>query len=302
MTDAKDTQAGTSTREERILTYTSIPVPQWFFHENSLWHPYSEVISSKLEDTNKDHTYMITIDDYQFDLAKMSSFKKGASKQKHLRRGTWFYKVNGNWVPYDQTVCTLLESKWQKGEFKQPVLINNENPKKFVEFKNNTFSQFKPNKPQATKEVQRGWNGMVRSRYTETISIITTVTRDSIIAGPGEYSYTKPLQPGVPFLTVPKSSPVITQTIPIPNTPLHAQSVPSNGQFGSLPQSYPQQQQVPGFSGQPQIVYNPYQQQQAPPNGFSGQPQSMPNGPVFYPMNVSGDGITYPQPTAPPNY
>jgi len=118
---------------------------------------------------------------------------------KHLRRGTWFYKEKNNWTPYETTFSTILESKWQKGEFKQPVLIQDTRPQKFVEFKNNTFMQFKPNKPQANKEVQRGWEGKVLETVTEITSIITTVTRDAIITGPGSHPYSKPLQPGVPF-------------------------------------------------------------------------------------------------------
>jgi len=226
--------AGKSTREERILSYTSIPVPHWFYHENSLWHAYSDVISNTLEDTHKGHTHIITIDDYSFDLAKMTSFKKGASKQKQLRRGTWFYKQIGVILPYEAAVSAVLESVWQKGEFKQPVLITPD-PKRYVEFKNGVFTQFKPNKPQANKEVLRGWNGQVLETVTETTSIITTVTRDAIITGPGSAPYSKTLQPGVPFHTQLQNPSMNRSNSDAQYVPLQ---VGSTGNLPTIPQTY----------------------------------------------------------------
>jgi hypothetical protein len=287
-------QAGTATREERLLTYTSTPVPHWFYHENSLWHPYSDVVSSKLEETNKDHSYILTIDDYTFDLAKMTSFKKGASKMKHLRRGTWFYKEKNNWTPYETIHSNILESKWQKGEFKQPVCIVESRPQKFVEFKNGIFMQFKQNKPSANKEVQRGWEGKVLETVTETTSIITTVTRDAIITGPGSPPYSKPLQPGVPFhsLNLQQANSLSDiQYVPVQSVPsnghgtIHA--VPSSG-HGTL-HSVPSSGMIP--------IAN---LQQYPSNGI---PQNMQNGgqPVYYQLPAPGGQPQHVQMISPVN-
>jgi len=271
-------QAGTANREERLLSYTSFPVPHWFYHEKSLWHPYSDVISSKLEETNKDHSYTITIDDYTFDLAKFTSFKKGASKSKHLRRGTWFYKEKGNWLPYDSTIGNILESKWQKGEFKQTVCIVETRPQKFVELKNGVFMQYKANKPLANKEVQRGWNGQVLETVTETTSIITTVTRDAIITGPGSPPYSKPLQPGVPFHSLNlqhANSLSEVQFVPA-QTNGNMQQYPSNGNNNNIAVMAQPQNGGGGGGGGAPVYY------QMAAYGEGGQPQQVqmmaPNG------------------------
>jgi len=248
----------------------------------------------------------------------MTSFKKGASKLKHLRRATWFYKEKGIWLPYDTPVCSVLESRWQKGEFKQPVLIPPEKEKEFVEFKNGTFTQFKQNRPQMNKEAQRGWNAQVLESVTETTSIITTLTRDGIIVGPGSPPFTKTLQPGAPFPTLPHhanpmNNPADIQYVPQTN----GYPQPANGNFQTVPaiSGYPQgpsngnYQTVPMNGGYQQAPPNGNYQtvpmngayQQVSPNGnMAVMPHSLPNGAVYYP----GDGAHQPQVQmmAPPGY
>jgi len=252
---------------------------------------------------------MVTIDDYTFDLAKMTSFKKGASKTKHLRRATWFYKENGIWTPYELPVCDILEAKWQKGEFKLPVLITTENPKKFVEFKNGTFTQYKPNKPQNNKEVQRGWNATILESVTETTSIITTVTRDGIAVGPGTPPYSKNLQPNdiqyVPVQTAPsgKYQNIQANAPPYPqqmqaNTPPYPQQVQANAP------PYPQQVQPnapPLYPQQIQATAPPPYQTVPANNGYKQQvPYNTTNSPVVY--YNPGNGVPQVQMMPPPGY
>jgi len=171
-----------------------------------------------------------------------------------------------------------LESKWQKGEFKQTVCIVETRPQKFVELKNGVFMQYKANKPLANKEVQRGWNGQVLETVTETTSIITTVTRDAIITGPGSPPYSKPLQPGVPFHSLNlqhANSLSEVQFVPA-QTNGNMQQYPSNGNNNNIAVMAQPQNGGGGGGGGAPVYY------QMAAYGEGGQPQQVqmmaPNG------------------------
>eukprot|EP01124_Arcella_intermedia_P003032 TRINITY_DN1164_c0_g1_i3.p1 TRINITY_DN1164_c0_g1~~TRINITY_DN1164_c0_g1_i3.p1 ORF type:complete len:241 (+),score=31.32 TRINITY_DN1164_c0_g1_i3:53-775(+) len=192
-------QEGTTTREERVLKYNSYPVVQWFFHENSTWIPYSSSVSAKIEALFQERSNTTAnVDDFKFDFQRMISYKQSASKQKQLRRGSWFFQdKKSQWVPYDLNSANVLETIWQKGDFKAPVLIS-QDPRRFVEFKNGQFTTYKPNKPQSLRLVRRGWEGKVTEVLTETMSIITTTTKNSVVSGPGSPPYSQNLPVGGP--------------------------------------------------------------------------------------------------------
>jgi len=187
-----------------------------------------------------------------------------------------------------------------------------------VEFKNGSFTQYKPNKPQTNKEVQRGWNATILECVTETTSIITTVTRDGIAVGPGTPPYSKNLQPNdiqyVPIQTAPSgkyqhvqaNAPPYPQQMQ-PNAPTYPQQVqamappyPQQVQ-ANAPPPYPQQIQAnaPPFT-QVQATAPPFQQTvPANNNPYKQQvPHNMTNSPVVY--YNPGNGVPQVQMMPPP--
>jgi len=201
MNTTDTSKVGTNVKEERLVKYTSTPVSQWFYHEAKMWHPYTDTTSSKIEEffQKQGGQGVATFDDYCFDFTKLVSFKKGASKQKHIRRGSWFFLEQGKWTPYEPQVASLLETIWQKGEFVSVQV--GKDPKKMVEYKNGCFCQFEPSRANQSRPVQRGWNGQIFETVTEITTVVETVTRDSVTTGPGVAPYTKVLQPGLPIQT-----------------------------------------------------------------------------------------------------
>jgi len=181
-----------------------------------MWHPYAEATTNKIEEffQKQGGQGVIAVDDYSFDFTKQVSFRQGASKNKHLRRGSWFFLEQGKWIPYEPQASVALETIWQKGEF--GAVQVSKDPKRIVEYRTGTFTQIEP-KTNQTRPVHRGWNGLIFETVIEVTTTIKTVARDCVVTGPGAPPYSKVVQPGL--IQPPQcytGGPVMVQTCAVP--------------------------------------------------------------------------------------
>jgi len=161
----------------------TVPVCHWHYREGDHLWAYDDKMSEKIEDIYKKSISkgetVATLGDITFDFDKMQSKKEGASKNKWLNRGTWFYTDDDDTVrPYTVDICNKLEKVFQDFEVKdkletgtfevrvdeKPVrVVNSVSGTKMTEFKQLRFSH---NGNPEGRPAMRGWNGKVLYRCT----------------------------------------------------------------------------------------------------------------------------------------
>jgi len=153
---------------------TTEPEPHWFVQElnSKIWTPYDRDINSEIETQFQAYgggSIQIMNNSFKIDLSareEINLAKKHlfSHEKRPVIRGTWFWKTDdGNWSPYSEEVCVILEKGFKENAFVpgNKVDISEKKKTRHVILEDGVYKQYRQSNdanPQG-RLVQRGYLG-----------------------------------------------------------------------------------------------------------------------------------------------